>query len=410
MNESYSPQLPPIDPPTWPPIKPPLTISHALPGAGFETICAHYAEDAQDRHGAAAPALYQTSTFIYPDAEAFELRRTPASRHHDYSRISNPTTQILETKLARLEQAEWCDVFGSGMGAISAAINACVKSGSHVVAIGHVYGPTRMYLDHIRRLNVETTYVNAEEVSDFVAAIRPNTTLIYLESPTSGCFDVPDMHGICAEARRRGIPTITDNSWASPYFANPLEWGVDLVTHSATKYINGHSDVVAGCVMGRDRALRDRLWREAELIGAMLDPFAAWLMLRGLRTLALRMERHQENGLKVARFLESHASVARVIHPGLPSHPQHERARRQFRGYSGLFTFALKDPSQAAIRRLLDRVHLFQIGVSWGGFESLILGGDFFTRPPRPKEHLIRVSVGLESANDLIADLDKALE
>lgn len=392
----------------WP-SKPALEIPDPLADADFSTICAHYAEDPAKRRGAAAPALYQTSTFIYPDAEAFAARRTPASPHYDYSRVGNPTTAILEAKLARLEHGQWCETFGSGMGAISSAINACVKAGEHVVAIAHCYGPTRQYLDHLQRLGVERTYVNSVEPQPFFDALRPTTRLLYLESPTSGRFECPPIEPITAEARRRGVRTIFDNSWATPYFMTPLDYGVDLVVHSATKYLNGHSDVVAGVVAGRDEGLRDAVRREVELGGAMLDPFAAWLMLRGLRTLALRMEHHQAAGLKIARWLEAHPQVLRVLHPGLTSHPQHATARRQLRGCSGLFSFMLREQSRAATHRLLDRLKLFQIGVSWGGFESLALGGNFFSEKHDGAEWIIRLSVGLESADDLIADLEQAL-
>ena len=208
----------------------------------------------------------------------------------------------------------------------------------------------------------------------------------------------------------RGIITEFDNSWATPCFQNPLELGADLVVHSATKYLNGHSDVVAGVVAGRDRKLRDRLWAEVELVGGILDPHAAWLMLRGLRTLPLRMGRHQESALAAARMLEAHPKVARVLHPGLESHPQYATAKRQLRGYSSLFSFALKDQSREATHRFINRLKLFGIGVSWGGFESLVIGGTLFSKNPDRPEWLIRVHVGLESQADLIADLKQALE
>jgi len=410
-DDGKPPNAPPSGLPNlWPRVKPEFEIDEPLPDAGFETICARYAENPQRQLGAAAPPVYQTSTFIYPDAEAFEHRRTEAAATYDYSRCANPTNQILEAKLARLENAAWADCFGSGMGAISAAINACVKSGEHVVAVAHCYGPTRWYLEHLKRFGVETTFVNSVEPRDFVAAMRPETRLVYLESPTSGRFDVPEVPPVAAAARERGIVTIFDNSWATPYFQRPLDFGVDLVVHSASKYLNGHSDVVAGVAAGRDERLRRRLWKEAELCGAMLDPFAAWLMLRGLRTLALRMEQHQRSGLAVARMLEQHPKVRQVLHPGLESHAQHAVGRRQLRGYSGLFSFELKDGSREAMHAFLNRLKLFGLGVSWGGYESLVLGGTTFSdRPDRP-ENLIRLSVGLESIDDLIADLKRALE
>jgi len=394
----------------WPVPKPPLQCADPVPDPGFETLCTHYADDPRRHQQAAVVPIYQTSTFVYPDAAAFEKRRTPESPYYDYSRVGNPTSQVLEAKLARLERAAWADCFSSGMGAISAAVNACVEAHSHVVAVAHCYGPTRWYLEHLRRLAIETTFVPGVDPADFIAALRPNTRLIYLESPTSGRFEVLEIEPIVRAARERGILTILDNSWATPCFQNPLEFGVDLVVHSASKYLNGHSDVIAGVVAGRDRRLRERVWRELELSGAALDPFAAWLMLRGLRTLPLRMQRHQENALAVARMLAEHPKVACVLHPGLPSHPQHATARKQLRGYASLFSFALKDQSATALHRLLDRLRLFGIGVSWGGYESLIVGGTFFSLPDEQPEWLVRVHVGLESKEDLIADLRQALE
>jgi len=391
-------------------LKPAFVPHDPLPGCGFETVCVHYGDDPARRLGAAAPPIYQTSTFFYPDMAAFEKRRTAACQHYEYTRAANPTTQLLEAKLARLEKGDWADCFGSGMAAITAAINACVAAGAHVVAVAQCYGPTRSYLNHLRRFGVETTYVDSVRPEDFIAALRPGTRLIYLESPTSGLFTVPEIEPITRVARQRGITTILDNSWATPYFQNPLELGVDLVVHSATKYLNGHSDVVAGVVAGRGQALRERVWAELELGGGILDPHAAWLMLRGLRTLGLRMERHQENALAVARMLAEHPKVAAVMHPGLESHPQHAIARRQLRGYSGLFSFTLKEQSRAAAHRFLDRLKLFGVGVSWGGYESIATGGTFFGPDGGRPLWVMRLSVGLESEADLIADVRQALE
>ena len=395
---------------SWSTIKPGFAGKDPLPDCGFETVCARFGEDPQRQFGAASPPIYQTSTFIYPDAEAFERRCTPESGRYDYSRTANPTNQILEAKLARLEIGEWADCFGSGMAAVSATINSCVAANTHVVAVAHCYGPTQWYLKHIERFGVETTFIDSVEPADFIAAIRPNTRLIYLESPTSGRIEVPEIEPITRVARERGITTAFDNSWASPYFQNPLEMDVDLVLHSATKYINGHSDVVAGVVAGRRAELRQRLWREVELLGGMLDPHAAWLMMRGLRTLPLRMDRHQQSALALARMLEEHPKTAYVLHPGLESHPQHAVARRQLRGYSSLFSFALKEQGREAMHRLFNRLRLFSLGVSWGGFESLIIGGTLFSRNADQPEWLVRVHVGLESTDDLLTDMKQALE
>lgn len=398
------------DPRPWPALRPGTTEpAHDLP-LGFETICAHAGEDPARREGAASPAIYQTSTFIYPSAEAFATRRTSENPCYDYTRCGNPTTTILEKKLAALESGTWSNVFGSGMGAISAAINACVASGSHVVAVAECYGPTRWYLEHLQRFGVETTFVEGVDLAEFVAALRPNTRIVYLESPTSGLFSVPAVEPITRIARERGIVTMFDNSWASPWFYRPLEHGADLVVHSATKFLNGHSDVVAGVVVGRDEQLRHRVAKEVELCGAAIDPFASWLMIRGLRTLALRMQQHQKSALAVARMLSEHPKVDRVLHPGLPSHPHHETARGQLGGYSSLFSFSLKDGSAKKTHAVLDALKLFGIGVSWGGFESLAIGGSFFSRRADRPEWLIRLHVGLETTEDLVADVRQAVD
>lgn len=393
------------------PVRPAVPAADPAPDAGFETLCAHFAEQRGAHHGAAAVPIYQSSTFVFPDSQAWEQRYNPDSPYFEYTRSGNPSTSILEAKLARLEGGTWAYAMASGMGAVSAAINACVQAGVHVVAVAGVYLPTQRYLRYyLPRFGVETTFVDSCDPADFLAAMRPETKLICLESPTSGYFEMPDVAPIAAAARERGITSVFDNSWATPYFQRPLELGCDLVVHSATKFIGGHSDVVGGVVVGRDEALRKRVFREVELLGAVADPFAAWLLLRGLRTLKVRMEQHQRSGLAVARFLEEHPAVRRVHHPGLESHPQHTVARRQLHGYSSLFSFELKDQSREATNRVMDRTRLFSIGVSWGGYESLVLGGTLYAKVADDPVWLIRLHVGLEATEDLIADLRQALE
>lgn len=377
-------------------------------GAGFETVCTHFGEDRASSFGAAAPPIVQTSTFVYPTAEAFGQRGDPDTPFWDYTRVGNPTTALLEAKLARLERGEWALAFASGMGAITAALQGCLASGDHVVCVDSCYAPTRWYLDEVlARFGVGVTYVDSVDAEGFLAALQPRTRLVYLESPTSGVFRVLDVPALTAALAPRGVLTVLDNSWASPCFQNPLELGCDLVLHSATKFIGGHSDVVAGIVVGRDPELERRVRRQAELAGACLDPFAAWLLVRGLRTLALRMAQHQASGLAVAHMLASHPGVLAVHHPGLESHAGHELALRQLRGFAGLFSFALADQSPEAARRFLNRLQLFSIGVSWGGHESLAIE---MPRPPGSGgARLIRLHCGLETTSDLVADVRQAL-
>ncbi|HPM22750.1 MAG TPA: PLP-dependent aspartate aminotransferase family protein [Phycisphaerae bacterium] len=381
---------------------------------GFETLCAHFGEPRTDQRGAASPPIYQTSTFVYPDAESFDRRDQPDTPFYDYTRRSNPTTAVFEAKLARLEHGNWARAFASGMGAITAAINLRLTTDAHVVVVSDCYQPTRRYLaEYLSRFNVSVTFVPGTNPDDFAAALRDETQLIYLESPTTGRFDVIDLAPIVAAARQRGILTMLDNSWSTPYFQCPLDLGVDLVVHSATKFIGGHSDTLGGVVVGRDDALGRKLCCEAENLGASIDPFAAWLLVRGLRTLAVRMEQHQRSGLALARMLAAHPAVQRVYHPGLESYANYAVGRRQMRGYSGLFSFALRDQSQAAAHRFMNRLRIFSIGCSWGGYESLVVGGlssTLFAANAGEPAWIIRLHAGLESTDDLLNDVRHALE
>jgi len=386
-------------------------VGDPLTDGGFETLCAHYAEHRLAHGGAAAPPLYETSTFIYPDSEAYERRFLPQNPYYNYTRQGNPTTALLEAKLAHLERGYWARCFASGMGAITCAINACVHAGSHVVAVANCYLPTHTYLQqYLERFGVRPTFVSSVRTDDILTALRPETKLLYLESPTWGKYEVLDVPALTAAARERGITTLFDNSWATPYFQNPLELGVDLVLHSTTKYIGGHSDALGGVIIGRDHTLRDTIAREGELLGASLDPFAAWLMLRSLRTLALRMRQHEKSALAVAKALAEHPKVREVHFPGLPSHPQHELARRQLRGFASLFSFTLHDQTKEATYKFVDRLRLFSVGCSWGGHESLATGGTFFDRGTSKPDWLIRLHIGLETTEDLVQDVRQALE
>lgn len=401
----------PYDEPDLTPLAPAPPAESPCDRAGFETLCQHLGEDREGQFGAAALPIYQASTFVFPDCETFDRQHDSAKpARYVYSRVANPTTAVLQTKLAALEKAEWCFALGSGMSAISAALNANLHAGAHVVCVERAYWPAVRYMkNYLPRFGVETTFVNSTEPAAFLAAIRPNTRVVYLESPTSGTIEVLDIEPITRAARERGVVTMIDNSWASPYFFNPLEFGVDLVMHSATKYIGGHSDVVAGAVMGRDEKLRRRVYREAELVGGTIDPFASWLLLRGLRTLGVRIERMSQNALQVAKLLAASPKVARVRHPLLEGSPQYSLARRYLRGSGSLFTFELSDTSREAAFRFVDALKLFSIGVSWGGHESLALAGRHFSDPANPR-WAIRMHCGLETPADLLRDVEQALE
>lgn len=380
------------------------------PLPGFETLCIHFGEDRERQLGAAAPPLYQCSTFTYPNCEQFVRRAGTQPDRYDYTRVGNPTSDLLERKIAALERGEAARAFGSGMAAISAAILSCVRSGDHVVCIETVYGPTRRLLsDYLPRFGIETTYVRGARTEDFAEAIRPNTRLLYLESPSSLLFELQDLAAAAALARSRGISTACDNSNATPYFQNPLTLGIDLVVHTATKYIGGHSDLVAGFVVGSKQSIAEIAAREGELLGGIVDPFASWLMLRGLRTLGVRLERHQQSAQAIARLLESDPRVSRVHYSGLPSHPQSELAARQMRGHAGMLSFELRAGGRDAAFAFVNALSLFGIAVSWGGYESLAIPVQVLDPAAGGSRWIVRLSIGLESVDDLAADVVRGL-
>ncbi len=382
-------------------------------------ILNHLGETREDYFGAVAPPLLQSSIFTFPNVAAM---RAAAAQEMDapfYTRGNNPTVRILRQKLAALEGAEECLVFASGAGAIAAAVIACVGAGDHVVCVQKPYSWTRALLaDLLARYGVRHDFVDAREPAQVAAALRPQTRLIVLESPNSLTFELQDLGAIAQLARARGIVTLCDNSYATPLGQSPLALGVDLVAHSASKYIGGHSDVVAGVLCG-SRALLERVFAGPFMtLGAVLSPHDAWLLLRGLRTLKLRMQRVAATAPRVAAFLAAHPRVARVWYPHLPDHPQHALALRQMHQPSGLLSFALRAADGAAIERFCDALARFLLAVSWGGYESLLCpmaaflpaGAPLGSEPGRAPAELIRLSIGLEDAEVLIADLAQALE
>ncbi|MFD2613447.1 trans-sulfuration enzyme family protein [Paenibacillus gansuensis] len=358
-------------------------------------------------HGSIAVPVYQSSLFAHETyaqfEEAFEdLFLTPV-----YSRGRNPTVAFLEEKLAVLESGEAARCFASGMAAITAAIMSCVNQGDHVLCVSQAYGPTReFFTSYLTRFGIETTYVDGTSMEALRQAVLPNTALLYLESPTTMRFEVQDLSACTELARSIGARTIIDNTWATPIFQKPLAFGVDLVVHSLTKYVSGHSDCVGGAVIGSKELINRLSTSEYMLFGGIMAPQIAALLIRGLRSLPLRMQRHQETGLQVAAHLERQPHVIRVNHPGLPSHPQHELAKRQMSGYGSLFSFVTDEPI-ARLKAWSDRLHYFKIGVSWGGFESLIVVNEIPDGEAGDRR-IVRLYVGLEDPADLIADLDEA--
>ncbi len=381
----------------------------------------HEGDNRSAHQGAVNPPIYHTSLFTFPSMQAFLERGSAGSPHHTYTRESNPTIQALEHKIAMLEGADGCIATASGMGAISAAILAVVQTGDHALVVDSCYGPTRQFMDVVMSgLGVETTYFHPE-LDDLTEVLRPNTRLVYLESPGSLSFHVQNLPKLSQQAREHGAVTIADNSWATPLYQQPHNLGVDIVVHSGTKYIAGHSDVVVGLVTVRDSTkgggLLQRVRKVAILLGATLGPAEAFLVQRGLRTLPVRMAQLQANGLTVARWLQAHPKVRRVLHPGLEDFPRHQLAKEQMSGWSSLFAVELHPPADPEQRhRFVDSLRLFSIGVSWGGYESLIiplLAGNPAIAAQHERvglnDNCYRLSIGLEDADDLIADLELGL-
>lgn len=374
----------------------------------LETAFQRCGEEELFPFGAVAPPIFQTSLF---EAESLRERYDHGgSQRYHYSRVGNPTLELAEKKLAVLEGTERALCFASGMGAISSAILTFLHSGDHVICVETVYPPTRELLANwLQRYGISVDFVSGEQVEAFEQARRPNTRMVYLESPSSIYFRLQDLAAVAHWAHQHGILTLCDNSWASPLFQNPHALGVDLVLHSASKYLAGHSDLVAGVVAGRADHL-EAIAKTRELLGSTLEPFGAWLLIRGLRTLPLRMERAQKQGLTVAGWLAERPEIAKVNHPGLPTHPQHALAQRQMRGYGSLFSFETHPITAEQAYAFTDALTLFRFGPSWGGYESLLLGwqqGEPDTEGKAP--WLFRIYIGLEHPDDLLHDLARAL-
>jgi cystathionine beta-lyase/cystathionine gamma-synthase len=359
-----------------------------------------------------ATPIVQTSLFAFPDFQALLDGWVDERKANIYSRGQNPTVEVLERKLAALERGEACKCLGSGMGAIAAVMFATLRAGDHILFVNHTYGPTMQLADQLRRFGIEHDLLLDTSVDSVRAALQPRTRLVWLESPGTMTFRQLDLAAIAQIARAHGAVTCIDNSWATPLLQKPLELGVDIVVHSLTKYVGGHSDVVAGAVISSDERMREIFYRAYMLLGAVLHPFDAWLLLRGLRTLPTRLRQHEASALKVAEFLRAHDAVERVFHPAFD-----EGARAlpaQLKGYSGLFSFELKDGSFEHVQKLIDAVRLFRIGVSWGGVESLIIAPnrgtnlEYLDRQRMP-HGIVRLSIGLEDVDSLIDDLRQAL-
>jgi cystathionine gamma-lyase len=378
---------------------------------GFSTRAIHAGQSPDPSTGAIMMPIYATSTYV---------QKSPGVHQgYEYSRTQNPTRMAYERCIADLEGGQAGFAFASGTAAVATLLDT-LETGSHVIVMDDVYGGTYRLFERVRRKSagLDFSFVDLADSKALEAAVRPETKLIWIETPTNPMLKLVDLEAVASFARARGILTCADNTFASPWVQRPLELGCDLVMHSATKYLNGHSDMVGGVlVVGTNTELAEQLSFLQNAVGAIQGPFDAFLALRGLKTLGLRMQRHGENAAAVAAFLEKHPKVESVSYPGLPSHPQHDIARRQMRGGGGMVTIVLKGGLPDS-RRFLERVEIFALAESLGGVESLIEHPAIMTHASIPPENraalgigdgLVRLSVGVEDEADLIADLTQAL-
>lgn len=375
---------------------------------GFSTDAIHVGQEPDPATGAIIVPIYQTSTYVQE-----ELGK---HKGYEYARTANPTRSALERNLACLEGGSYAYAFASGMAAIN-ALMTLLKSGDHVLASHNLYGGSfRLFERVLKDFGLSFSYANTSRLEDVERAIRPETRLLYVETPTNPVMEITDIAAASSLAHGRGLLLAVDNTFMSPYFQRPLELGADLALHSTTKYLNGHSDGVGGVIVLNDQALAERLKFLQNAAGAILGPFDSWLILRGVKTLAVRMRQHDTNGRAVASFLAAHPKVKKVYYPGLPAHPQHELARRQMRGFGGMIAFETGSLENAKV--VLRTVRLCSLAESLGGVETLISHPATMTHASVPAEDrerlgitegLVRISVGIEDVEDLIADLDQAL-
>jgi cystathionine beta-lyase/cystathionine gamma-synthase len=362
--------------------------------------------------GSTSPPIVQTSLFTFPTFQDLLDALSSEHAHNVYTRGQNPTVEAVERKLARLERGEACKCFGSGMAAVSGVLTGLLEQGDHVLFVNQTYGPTMQLAEQLRRFGIEHDLVLDLSVEAVERAIRPNTKLLWFESPGTMTVRVLDLEAMAAMAQARGLTTCIDNTWATPLLQKPLTMGIDISLHTASKYLGGHSDIIAGAVITTAERMERIFYRSYMLLGGILGPFEAWVLYRGIRTLPARLTQHGEDALSVATFLRDHPAVARVHHPAFADNP--EIVERHLSGYSGLFSFELRDNAFDNVAGVIDGLRRFHIGVSWGGVESLVISPYRGTNAEALRKQeiptgLIRLSVGLEGSSLLIEDLERAL-
>lgn len=370
------------------------------------TDIVHAGRDPFAHHGFVNPPVYRGSTVLFKTLESFEKRQ----QKYTYGRRGTPTTEALEEVICKLEGGHRTMLAANGLSAVTHALLAFVKTGDHILVPDTVYQPARKFCEGVlKRLGVETTYYDPLIEGGISALMKPNTTVVYTESPGSQTFEIQDIPAIAAAAHAKGAWVLMDNTWASPLYFKPFQHGVDVSIQAATKYIVGHADAMLGSITANERAT-PQLTEQAHLLGIGVGTEECYLGLRGIRTIDVRLERHMRSGLEIARWLEQRPEVARVLHPGLESHPGHAIWKRDFLGASGLFAFVLKPVSKTAVASMLEGLELFGMGASWGGFESLVL--PFDARAYRtatkwePEGPCVRIHIGLEDLADIKEDLE----
>jgi len=380
-----------------------------------ETKAVRGAANLEKKSGPLATPIYQTSTFEVTENEE-ELQTTHTD--HFYTRYGNPTNTVAEKTIAALEGVDAALTFASGMGAVTTTIMALLQSGDHIVAQRDVYGGVNKFLSRwLPKMGIETTFVDTTEYEQHEGAIRPNTKLLYLESPSNPTLRVVDFQRAAALAKRNNILSMIDSTFGTPINQHPAEFGIDLVMHSGTKYLNGHTDLICGVVAGRQELI-ERVWETRTTLGNCMDPHASWMLVRGLKTLAVRVARQNENAQRVAEFLSGHAKVSRVHYPFLKNHPQYALAREQMAGGGGMVSFEVDGTGEDA-RRVSEAMRLFTLAPSLGGVESLVSIPVLTSHAMVPAEarakmgvteQMIRLSVGIENVDDLVADLERSLK
>ncbi len=381
------------------------------------TKAVHAGENKSENHGALSVPIYNASTYAFENADEGKAIHNYEKPGYFYGRLGNPTQEALEKAVAELETGEAAIAFASGMAAISAAVLSLVKTGEHIVALDSMYSTSSIFFQHISEtLEINVSYINATNAENYQKAVCPETRLFWIETPSNPRLNITDISAVVKIAKANNVLTVADNTFASPFNQNPLDLGVDVVMHSATKYLGGHSDLSAGVLVGSNELIEQIYKKGVKLFGGGIAPQVAWLVLRGIKTLALRMERHNENAYVIANMLQEHPKVKAVFYPNLEIHKNHEIAKKQMRGFGGIVSFDVGGIEEG--KTFINSVEICSIATSLGGVESIVQHSASMTHATLSKEErekagisdgLIRFSVGIEDKNDLIRDLENAL-